>query len=191
MKKLKLFTAVVLGLGFFTAQAQTEIPKGYSKGQVTLGDNTIVTGYIKENIRSKSAVTLIDASGKSKKYEGSSLAAAEVDNTSYICIKGDFFKVMCQGDLFFLQKASDASGIPVYNGAEAMFVNGTEGKPGDHFIYSAATKELKLISQKTFDVVTKASLAGCTAALDKAKTANGSMDVLKDAVVLYNNRNNK
>jgi hypothetical protein len=191
MKKIKLFSAAILSLGLFAAQAQTEIPKGYSKGQVTLGDNTIVTGYIKENIRSKSAVTIIDASGNKKKYEGSSLAAAEVDNTSYICIKGDFFKVLCKGDLYLLQKASDASGIPVYNGSEAMFVNGTEGKPGDHFIYNTAGKELKLVSQKTFDAVTTASLAGCTAALDKAKTANGSMDVLKDAVTLYNNRNNK
>jgi hypothetical protein len=191
MKKLKLFTTALLSLGFLAAQAQTEIPKGYSQGQVTLGDNTIITGYIKENIRNKSAITIIDAAGNKKKYEGSSLAAAEIDNISYICIKGDFFKVMCKGDLYMLQKASDASGIPVYNGSEAMFVNGTEGKPGDHFIYNSTAKELKLVSQKTYDAVTKASLAGCTAALDKAKAANGSMDILKDAVVLYNNRNNK
>jgi hypothetical protein len=190
MKKMKLFTAVILSLGFFAAQAQTEIPKGYSKGQVTLGDNTVVTGYIKENIRSKSTVTIIDAAGNKKKYEGSSLAAAEIENDRYICIKGDFFKVLCKGDLCFLQKASDASGTPVYNGSEAMFINGTEGKPGDHFIYTAA-KELKLVSQKTFDAVTTTSLAGCTPALEKAKAANGSMDGLKDAVVLYNNRNNK
>ncbi len=191
MKKIKLFSAAILSLGFLAVQAQTEIPKGYSKGQVTLADNSVVTGYIKENIRSKSSVTIIDAAGSKKKYDGSSLIAAEVDNISYLCINGDFFKVMCKGDLYMLQKAGDASGTPVYNGAEAIFSNGTEGKPGDYFIYNTAARQLKLVSQKTFDAVTQETLAGCTAALDKAKTANGNMDSLKDAVQLYNNRNNK
>jgi hypothetical protein len=190
MKKIKLFSAAMLSLGLLTTQAQTDIPKGYSKGQVTLGNNTVITGYIKENIRSKSAVTLIDASGSKKKYEGSSLMAAQVDNDSYICIKGDFFKLVCKGDVCLLQKASDASDIPVYNGAEAMFVNGTEGKPGDYFIYTAA-KELKLISSKTYDAITSESFAGYAPALEKAKASNGNIDGLKDAVVLYNSRNNK
>jgi hypothetical protein len=191
MKKIKFFSAAILSLGLLSVQAQTDAPKGYSKGQLTLADNSVVTGYIKENIRSKSAVTIIDASGSKKKYEGSGLIAAEIDNTSYLCINGDFFKVLCKGDLYMLQKAGDASGIPVYNGSEAIFSNGTEGKPGDYFIYNLSARQLKLVSQKTFDAVTQETLAGCTAALDKAKTANGNMEGLKDAVQLYNNRNNK
>ena len=91
----------------------------------------------------------------------------------------------------FLQKASDASGKPSYNGSTAVFSNGTEGQPGDYFMYTNRDKKLELVSKKNFDEVVTKTFAGSTAAIDKAKTANGDVAQLKDAVDIYNNRNRK
>ena len=103
--------------------------------------------------------------------------------------KGDFFEVLSEGELNFLQKASDASGKPTYNGNEAIFSSGTEGKPNDYFIYTTSSKQLRLVSKKNVDEIIAASFTGYTAAIDKAKTANGDLSQLKDAVEIYNNRN--
>ena len=88
-----------------------------------------------------------------------------------------------------LQKSSDASGKPTYNGNEAIFSSGTEGKLNDYFIYNNNDKKLVLVPKKNADDVIAASFAGNAAAFDKAKTANGDLSQLKAAVEIYNNRN--
>ena len=189
MKILKLLPAVALSLLFLQTNAQ-EAPKGFTKGKVTLADNTIVTGFIKDNIRKDASVTLL-VNGKEKKYNGGDIAAAEIDASTYNCIKGDFFKVVCNGELTFLQKASDASSKPTTVGNEVFFLSGTEGKPGDYFIYENKSQQLKLVSKKNLNEVIAGSFGGYTPALDKAKAASGDIVLLKDAVETYNNRNNK
>ncbi|HKO82792.1 MAG TPA: hypothetical protein VJU78_20440 [Chitinophagaceae bacterium] len=190
MKIVNLLTLCTVSLVLTQANAQPEVPKGFKKGALILADNSHLSGYIKDNIRSNASVLFIaEASEKKKTYNGSDLNSAEIEGTKFICIKGDFFKVLSEGELNFLQKASDASGKPVYNGNEAIFSNGTEGKPNDYFIYTAGSKQLNLVSKKNVDEVIAASFAGYTAAIDKAKTVNGDLSQLKDAVEIYNNRN--
>lgn len=192
MKRVKILSAVILCIAFLQANAQTEIPKGYKKGTIVLADNSSQSGYIKDNIRSNASVTLVNETGGNKKsYNGSELISAEIEGAKYFCIHGDFFRVISQGELNFLQKSSDASGKVSYNGNEAIFSNGTEGKPNDYFIYNNKNKELKLVSKKNFDEVVAKTFAGNSAAIDKAKTANGDVAQLKDAVEVYNNSNNK
>jgi hypothetical protein len=190
MKITKSIAAVVLSLSFFSAVAQTETPKGFSKGSVVLTDGSVVTGFMKEKIRSGASVTVVtETDGKKKNYDGDKLTSLQIDAEKYLCFNGDFFKVISEGTLSFLQKASDASGKPSYNGTEASFSSGTAGKPGDYFIYTAASKQLKLVSAKTFDNVVAETFAGNMAALDKAKTAGSDIAQLKDAVEVYNKRN--
>jgi hypothetical protein len=190
MKIVNLLTLCIVSLVLTQANAQTEAPKGFKKGSLVLADGSSLPGFIKDNIRSNASVSFIaETGGKKKNYDGSDLNGAEIEGTKFICIKGDFFKVLSEGELSFLQKASDASGKPTYNGNEASFSSGTEGKPNDYFIYTTTSKQLKLVSKKNVDEVIAASFAGYTAAIDKAKTANGDLSQLKDAVELYNNRN--
>jgi hypothetical protein len=111
------------------------------------------------------------------------------ENSKYICIKGDFFKLICDGELCFLQKASDASSKPVYVGNETMFLNGTEGKPGDYFIFNKSLQQLKLVNSKNIAAVTAESFANCEAAIASAKAISTEVAMLKDAVVIYNSRN--
>jgi hypothetical protein len=190
MKILHTITAAALSLIFLQANAQNEIPKGFKRGTLVHADGSTLSGLIKDNIRNNASVLFIsEAGGKKMKYDGSELISAEMEGTKFICIRGDFFKVLCEGELSFLQKASDASGKPVYNGNVPVFSNGTEGSPNDYFIYHNENKQLKLISKKNVDDVAAASFAGYTAAIDKAKTINGDLSLLKDAIALYNSRN--
>lgn len=188
MKILKLLPGLALSLLFLQANAQ-EAPKGFSKGKVILADNSTVTGFIKDNIRKDASVTLL-VDGKEKKYNGADIASAEIDATAYNCIKGDFFKVVCNGELTFLQKSSDASGKPTTIGNEVFFISGTEGKPGDYFIYENKTQQLKLVSKKNLNDVVTNSFAGYAPAIEKAKAAQGDIAQLKGAVESFNSRGN-
>jgi hypothetical protein len=189
MKILKLLSAAALSLLFLQTNAQ-EAPKGFTKGKVTLADNTVITGFIKDNIRKDASVTLL-VDGKEKKYHGADIAAAEVDATIYNCMKGDFFKVVCNGELTFLQKSSDASGKPTTVGNEVFFLSGTQGKPGDYFIYENKSQQLKLVSKKNLNDVVTNSFGGYAPAIEKAKAAQADVALLKDAVESYNGRNGK
>jgi hypothetical protein len=106
-------------------------------------------------------------------------------------MKGDFFKVVCNGELTFLQKSSDASGKPTQVGNEVFFVSGTEGKPGDYFIYENKNQQLKLVSKKNLNDVVTNSFGGYAPAIEKAKAAQTDIAQLKDAVESYNGRNGK
>ena len=187
MKSLKMLSVVLFSLHLLQANAQSELPKGFKKGTVVLADNTSLSGYVKDNMRSNASVGFISATGEKKKtYTGSELNSTEIDGAKYMCLNGDFFKVISEGELNFLQKASDASGKPSFNGNDAVFSNGTEGKPDDYFIYNSKSKELKLVSKKNFDEVINRTFAGNAAAIDKAKAANGDVAQLKEAVDVYN-----
>jgi hypothetical protein len=175
-----LFTALL-----FNATAQTALPAGYVKASVSLANGTVVNGYIKDNIKKSAAITFIDNDGANKKvYDGSDIAALKTEAASFICINGDFFKTLCDGKLCFVQKQSNASGKPTYNGTEAIFNSGTEGKIGDYFIYS--DKKLKLINKKTVDPFIANDLAGCTAAIEKASAVKKDISKIQEAVEIYN-----
>jgi len=190
MKIFKIFPVLILSSIFLQANAQTEIPKGFKKGSIVLADNSTLSGYIKDNTRSNASVIMVaEAGGKKKNYNGFELNSVEIEGTKFLCINGDFFRVISQGELNFLQKSSDASGKLYYSGNEAFVSSGTEGKPDDYFIYTSSTKELKLVSKKNFEEVVAKTFAGNAAAIDKAKTANGDVAQLKEAVDVYNSRN--
>jgi len=186
MKITKTFFALACCISVATVNAQSSTPEGYTKATITLANGTAQSGYIKDNIKKSASVTFIDASGGNKKvYEGSDINAVTIDAANFICIQGDFFKTICAGKLNFVMKSSNASGKASYNGTEAVFNNGTEGKIGDYFIY--ADNKLKLLNKKTVASFINTDLTGCAAAIEKAKTVNGDMAKMQAAIETYNN----
>jgi hypothetical protein len=151
----------------------------------------LIAPLLQDILRRTSNPVHLFYSWQSRNYTGGDLISTEIDGTTFLCIKGDFFKVICTGDLSFLQKSSDASGKPSYNGTEVVFSNGTEGSPNDYFIYDNRNKQLQLVSRKNFSEVIAATFADYTAAIDKAKTTSSDIAQLKDAVEFYNRRNSK
>ena len=190
MKILKMLSLAALSFIFLQAGAQTEAPKGFGKGKIVLPDNTVVTGFIKDNIR-KDASVIVFSDGTEKNYNGSDIVSAEINDASFICINGDFFKVVCTGEISFLQKSSNASSKPSYNGNEVIFISGTEGKPGNYFIYDNRNQQLKLVSKKNLEAVIARTFGGYSPAVEKAKAAQGNIAQLKEAVEMYNGRNSK
>ncbi len=185
MKKKSFFITVV---GFFLLlNVKAQAPEGFVKGSVTLADGSTSSGYVKENMKKNASIVFInDKSSDKKIYNSTEINAVAVDGASYVSLKGDFFKLICSGKISFLQKASNASGKTIYNGSEAIILPGTEGKIGEYFSYAA--NELTLINKNTMEAFI-GQLSNCTAAVEKAKSVNGDIAALADAVVIYNSYN--
>lgn len=187
MKILKIVFALLFSFAFSQAPAQSDVSKGLKKGLIVLHDGSSLSGYIKDNMKSNASVSFFtEQGGKKKKYNADELAAVEIEQAKFICVQGDFFKVISAGELNYLQKASNAPGKVSYNGNEPIFLSGTEGSVNDYFMYDNKDKQLRLVSKKNFAEVVKTSFAGNTAAMSKAQTLNGDLVQLKDAVEIFN-----
>lgn len=192
---MKMFSALVTAAFCIVSigiQAQNETPKGFSKGNITLPGNTIVEGYIKDNLRSNGTIVFFTAENSGRKnYNANDLMAVQVDSTRFLCIKGDFFRVISEGEICFLQKASNASNQPVYNGTEALFVKGTDGQVNDYFFYNRQQELLKLLTRKNKNEIIAGTFTNCTAAIASADHAGADLAQLRQAVDIYNQRSQK
>jgi hypothetical protein len=187
MRTITLALSFILSNILIQASAQTEILKGYKKGSLVLADGTVSTGYIKENIRKKATVAFADNSFLNKKnYTAGEIISVEIEGLKYAGLQNDFFKVICEGEISYLQKASDAKGSIVYNGTDPIVVNGTEGKPGDYFLYQNSSKQLTLVTEKNVADVATLFFKDNTNATEKAKLAKTDLLQLKEAVIVFN-----
>jgi len=148
---MKIIPILALYLITLQMQAQTPPPgKHFRPGHVLLSDSTSLTGYIRDYMHPNASIVFLDAAtGKKRTLTGAQLLSLDIDTTHYLCLKGDFFKIIAASDLLFLQKSSDASGKPAYNGTEPILVNGTEGRLNDYFLYDPAGHSLQLVNGKT------------------------------------------
>ena len=113
------------------------------------------------------------------------ITSVEIEGTKFLCIKGDFFRMLSSGELSLLQKASNISSKPQYNGTEAIFLNGTEGKPGDYFVYRGENNQLVWINKKNKEAIL-ALFANDAASLKLASQNAADKEVIKNAAALYN-----
>jgi hypothetical protein len=184
--KLSTMFFTTLCMAALANSAAAQKPEGFANGTVTLSNGSILNGYVKEAIKKNATITFINAAGANKQqYDGSQINGVAVDTINYLCIKGDFFKTICTGKICFLQKASNAANKASYNGGEAVFNSGTEGKIGDYFAYT--NKQLTHLTKKTVSTFITEQLGSNSFAVEKAKAANGDMILLADAITIYNN----
>jgi hypothetical protein len=149
MKKLLLLLNIAILSFSFQSKAQSEIPKDFEKGTVTLANGNLVSGYVKDQIRKSASINFFNpTTGKKQMLDGNSLNAVEINGSKYLCLNGDFFKVISNSEPMIVQKSSDATGKSSYNGLETIINKGTEGKIDDQFQYNSNTNELKSISHK-------------------------------------------
>lgn len=171
MKILKTISLSLFTLVLMQAKAQTA-PDGYAKGTIIMADGSSQAGFIKDNMRKSASIAFITAENEKKKnYDGSVLSVVEIGETKYLCISGDFFKVVCNGEPSLLQKASDASGKIIFNGAESVATAGTAGKPGSYFTYHNSDRSLTIIDSKNEDNEIAKNFPGCKAAVATTSAA--------------------
>jgi hypothetical protein len=186
MKKKIMFSVLGIFITFMIANAQIKIPDGYKKTTLQLINGNSLNGFVKENIKKSATVIFIEnETAKKVTYDGEQIKTLQIEGTSFICVNGDFFKIITAGKLNFIQKESNAADKVSYNGTEPIFSSGTEGKIGDYFIY--ANNKLKLINKKSVAGFIETDLAGNAAAIEKAKAVDGDLYKLKDAITIYNN----
>jgi hypothetical protein len=148
MKIKTIFFALTLFIGF-SAFAQSSIPEGFVAGKIVLSNGAEVSGYLKDNIRKKSSIVFYNpANNKKETLDANALSEVSLSDSKYLCLYGDFFKVVTPGEHAVLIKSSDAAGKPYYNGVETIINKGTDGKIDDQFEYAANTNELKPIHKK-------------------------------------------
>lgn len=191
MKKYAILSLLlaVFSLTGFQSIAQTTTPEGYTAGKITLASGTTLEGFVKENFKKKSCVSFIDAANSKKKtYEGWDLNAASISGQEYICLKGDFYTVLASGELYFLQKATNAEGKIAYNGTDPVYQTTTEGKAGDYYVYNSKTLSVSLVNKASYDNVIATQFSNYQPAIEKAKEGKENVAQLKGAVDLYNKR---
>jgi len=160
---MNIFAALILSSALWTTptqpptqtQAQTLVqlqatvqlqapPKHFHPGRVLLSDSTLLTGYVRDYIHANATIVFLDArTGAKRSLTGAQLLAVDIDTTRWLCMKGDFFRVIATGDHWVVQKSSNASSRPAFNGAEPILVNGAEGRLNDYFLYDPAAHTLK------------------------------------------------
>lgn len=155
MKK-NVITSLLLCSLFSLSFAQTGIPKGFVNGSITLIDSTLMKGYIKDELKSNSSIIFIEENtSKKKTFDWQQLNSVMIDTIQFVCIKGDFFKIIVSGKMDLLKKASNVSGKIFYNGSEPYINTGTDGKIGDYYFYQKSSKELTHLTKKDYQAICK------------------------------------
>jgi hypothetical protein len=189
---MKKFLPYLLVFILKNAMAQGDPPHGFKKGSLQLADSCSLTGFVKEYMTNRASVVFRSDDGSLKKeYGPQDLRAVEIAGTCFLSLHGDFFRIVSEGELELLQKSSDASELPVYNGSEATFVKGAEGSVGDYFVYDKKTTALNLVRKKNLKDLAGAVFNGYTPSIALASSSHAEIPDLKKAIELYNTRMTK
>ena len=133
-KKLNLIVCVLLlhAAVIFAQPSPGNDPDITVSGQVVLPDNSTVSGSVKDNIRKKGELTILN-NGKKTKYKAGDISTAQVGSSNYITWNYTFYEILWQGkNLTLLRKANEPSGVQ-YSGSNAVVVS-SEGDVDDLFI---------------------------------------------------------
>ena len=149
MKKLTLLLNIALLTIGLQVAAQTAIPKGFEKASIVLTDGSTLEGYAKDQMRKQASIQFFNpTTGKKTSYDANNLNSISINDNKWICLQGDFFKQLNNSQPILLQKCSDVSGKPMFNGVETVISTGSQGKIDDQFQYDSNTNQLIPVSNK-------------------------------------------
>jgi hypothetical protein len=180
MKKVLNLIAFIFLLHVTAVYAQPSAaidPEGFTSGQIVLPDNSTITGTVKENIRKKGELIVLN-NGKKTKYKAGDINSAQIGSSQYITWNYTFYEVVFQGkNLTLLRKANEPSGTQ-YNGSDAVVIS-SEGSVDDLFIKKNTDVSLRLLSKKNVKEVLGQLCPACPASVDETKF---DAELLKKAV---------
>jgi hypothetical protein len=162
MKKTLSLAAAILLTQVATLYAQPPVqvlPEGTVNGEITLPDNTVLNGPVKENIRKKGEVVLVQ-NDKKVKYKAGDINGVALGNNKYITHNYTFYEVVFAGNnLTLFRKASEPSGTQ-FNGADAFVVN-SEGNIDDLFVKKNGETTFHALNKKNYAEVLKSLCKNC------------------------------
>lgn len=164
MKKLFTLAAILAAAQFnsLTAQPSPAIaPEGTSSGQLTLTDNSTISGAFKENIRKKGEILLIQ-DGKKTKYKAGDISQLSLNGATYVTQNYTFYEVIWSGEKLTLLRKASEPGVQ-YNGSEAIVIS-SAGNIDDLFIKQNSNTSLQAVDKKNYKAVLKGICSSCTIA---------------------------
>ncbi len=171
--------------GVALAQSNSTPPEGFVAGHIVTTANVKLDGYIRDNMRKKGEVVLLSADGKKKSYTAAEVTRVLLGEAVFTSIGDEFFRILVIGEkMTLLQKASSVTGKLMYNGAEAVVNNGTEGAIDDYFI--ATGNNRVLVTRRNFkDQVTQLCVS-CTAVTEGINSKQYNYSTLPELVTAFN-----
>lgn len=169
MKKVLNLIVIVLLLqsAVYAQPSPSSDPDVSVSGQVILTDNSAVAGTVKDNIRKKGELILLN-SGKKTKYKAGDISSAQIGGSQYITWNYTFYEVIFQGNhLTLLRKANEPSGVQ-YNGSEAVVIS-SEGSIDDLFIKKNGDASLILLTKKNVKEVLGKVCNSCVSGMNATK----------------------
>lgn len=166
-KKLSLIACSLLLLASeaFAQPSPGNNPEVAVSGQVVLPDNSTVSGPVKDNIRKKGELTILN-NGKKTKYKAGDISTAQVGSSNYITWNYTFYEILWQGkNLTLLRKANEPSSVQ-YSGSNAVVVS-SEGDVDDFFIRETGNPSLQWLTKKNIKEVLGKICSSCS--IDAAK----------------------
>jgi hypothetical protein len=164
MKKLFTLAAIVTAAQFNSLIAQPSpaiAPEGTASGQITLTDNSTVSGAIKENIRKKGEVILVQ-DGKKTKFKAGDISQVSLNGATYVTQHYTFYEVVWTGKKLTLLRKASEPGIQ-YNGSEAIVIS-SPGSIDDLFIKQTGSTSLQPVDKKNYKTVLQSICSTCTIA---------------------------
>jgi hypothetical protein len=190
MKPLTIVPVLLFMLVAADSFAQPHLPKGYQKGTIQLLDNSTKEVYVKPALQKDATLPVLQPDNGNKRiYKATELLALTMDSAKYLSINGDFYKVLTAGELYFVQKSSNASAQPVYNGTELVAINTSLGNVNDYFIYDPAKKDLIRVTKNNFKEILQGTFSNFSPGMALAKEGVNNPGLLIQAVEWYNKRN--
>jgi hypothetical protein len=147
MKKFSLIMLLLAfqGAALYAQPGPTANPNGKEQAQITLTDNSTLTGELTDNIRKKGEVTLV-VNGKKTRFKAGDISSVHIGGKHFITINYTFYEVVYQGkNITLLRKASEPSGLQ-YNGSDAAVIT-SEGDIDD-LLVKKENGNLKLLTTK-------------------------------------------
>jgi len=170
MKKFASLIVIALYLQVSAVNAQpspTSSTDEFISGQIVLPDNSIVSGSLKENIRKKGEVIVLNGEKKTK-YKAGDISSVNIGNARFLIYNYTFYEVISEGrNITLLRKANEPSGVQ-YNGSDAIVIS-SEGDIDDLFIRKTGDASLQLLTKKNLKEVLGKICSTCVAAIDNSK----------------------
>ena len=164
MKKLFTLAVILTAAQFNSLIAQPSpaiTPEGTVSGQVTLTDNSTISGTIKENIRKKGEIVLVQ-DGKKTKYKAGDISQLSLNGATYVTQNYTFYEVIWAGEKLTLLRKASEPGLQ-YNGSEAIVIS-SAGNIDDLFIKQTGSTSLQQVDKKNYKTVLKGICNTCTIA---------------------------
>lgn len=164
-------------------------PKGYHPGYVILNDSIRLEGLVRNDIRHKATIQILQQDGRKTTYTASQLREAVINQTRFATVEGEWYSILETGSkLNLLQKASAVADRIQFNGTEPVGASSSRGGYNDLFLQASARPDTSLIwiTAANAEIMVRNLMAKCSSVMEEINGRKVSLKELQELVRKYN-----